>query len=128
MDENNLKIKYIDLQLIAIIGFVLALIISLLINYDKKCMLSNNKRLFTNEEAEMLAKMQSTLVLIITLIFLYTNYNQYKIAKYFCDKDVNNALLSINISTLAVIGALIGIYIVFKSDTNELSIAQSEVL
>lgn len=125
--ENSEKLKYVNIQLIAITLFVLALFLSYLINYDKKQELENKKRLFNNVIIQNLVKIQSTLVLLATITFLYINYNQYNISKKYNNDDINNLFMSTEVSILSVVGALIGIYIVFKSN-NKLTIAETDLI
>lgn len=127
--ENVQKIKFLDLQLIATAGFILALIISYTLSYDKKLSLQNKKRLFTNEEAQKLALFQTVLVFIIAVCFLYVNYKQYKISRQTHDSSEQDFLLQIETSIFAIISAIIGLYIVFKNYRNQnITIAESEIV
>ena len=127
--ENVQKIKFLDLQLIATAGFILALIISYTLSYDKKLSLQNKKRLFTNEEAQKLALFQTVLVFIIAVCFLYVNYKQYNISKQTHDSSEQDFLLQIETSIFAIISAIIGLYIVFKNYRNQnITIAESEIV
>lgn len=122
------KIKFLDLQLIATIGFIIALIISFLLAYDKKLSLENKKRLFSEEEAQNLALFQTILVFIIATSFLYINYKQYKLSKEAHDDDEQDLLLQIETSIFAIISAVIGLYIIFKNYRNRnLSISETEL-
>lgn len=124
---NKDKIKFLNLQQIATVGFIIALTISYFLSYDKKLSLEKKSRLFTEEEAQNLALFQTILVFIIAGCFLYVNYKQYKIAKEVHDKDENDLLLQIETSIFAIISAIIGLYIVFKNYRNKnLSIAETE--
>ena len=126
---NRKKVKFLSLQLLATIGFIIALLISYLLTYDKKMSLENKKRLFTNKEAQNLALFQTILVFIVASSFLYINYNQYKLSKEEKDNNENDFLLQIETSILAIIGAIIGLYIVFKNYRNQnLSISEIENL
>ena len=127
--ENVQKIKFLNLQLIATAGFILALIISYTLSYDKKLSLQNKKRLFTNEEAQKLALFQTVLVFIIAVCFLYVNYKQYNISKQTHDSSEQDFLLQIETSIFAIISAIIGLYIVFKNYRNQnITIAESEIV
>ena len=89
--------------------------------------LENKKRIFTDKEAQNLALFQTILVFIIASCFLYINYNQYKLSKKAKNSDSKDFLLQTETSILAVIGAIIGLYIVFKNyKNNSLSIAEIE--
>ena len=127
-EANKQKIKYIDVQLIATLGFILALFISFALAYDKKLSLENKNGIFNEKEAQNLALFQTTLVFIIAAIFLYVNYEQYKIAKETNDDEQKDLLLQIETSILAIISALIGLYIVFKNYRKKtLEIAETEI-
>lgn len=124
---NEEKIKYINLQLIATTGFIIALIISFTLSIDKKESLRNGNRLFNDKEAQKIALMQTILVFIITLLFLYITYNQYKISKKYNETDKNDLLLQTKTAMLSIIAALIGLYIVIKNyNQNNLNIAEIE--
>ena len=127
--KNAQKIKFLDLQLLATLGFIFALIISYILSYDKKLSLENKKRLFTNEEVQNLAFFQTILVLVISLCFLYVNYKQYIISKQTNDRNELDFLLQIETSIFAIISALIGVYIVCKNHRNKnITIANKEIL
>lgn len=125
---NSKKIKFLNVQLVATVGFIIALFISYLLTCDKKLSLENKKRLFSESEAQNLALFQTILVFIIAACFLYTNYNQYKISKEVHDSDEQDLLLQIETSIFAVISAIIGLYIIFKNYRNKnLSISETEL-
>lgn len=127
--KNAQKIKFLDLQLLATLGFIFALIISYILSYDKKLSLENKKRLFTNEEVQNLSFFQTILVLVISLCFLYVNYKQYIISKQTNDRNELDFLLQIETSIFAIISALIGVYIVCKNHRNKnITIANKEIL
>ena len=122
---NTKKSKYLSLQLISTIGFILALLTSYLLTLDKKLSIENKKRIFSNNDAQRLALFQTLLVLFVASSFLYINYNQYKLAKEE-NKNETDYLLQIETSILAITGAIIGIYIVAKNYRNNLNIAETE--
>lgn len=121
---NNKKINFLDLQLVATLGFIFALILSFLLSYDKKLSLENKRRLFTKKQAQDLSLLQTLLLLIVSLTFLFLNYNQYKLAKFSNSNDQNDLLLQIETSIFAIISAIIGIYIVIKNRNNNLQISE----
>lgn len=122
---NNKKINFLNLQLLATIGFIVALLLSYLLSYDKKLSLENKKRLFNSKDAQNLALLQTLLVLIVSLAFLYLNYNQYKLSKYTNSNDQNDFLLQIETSIFAIISAIIGLYIIIKNRNNNLQISET---
>lgn len=127
IDINEEKIKYINLQLIATTGFIIALIISFTLSVDKRESLRNGNRLYNDKEAQKIALMQTILVFIVALLFLYITYNQYKISKKYNETDKNDLLLQSKTAILSIIAALIELYIVIKNyNRNNLNIAEIE--
>lgn len=122
------KVKLLNIQLIAILGFMVSLIISFLLTCDKKLSLENKKDIFTDEESQNIVLFQSILLIVVTLTFLYINYNQYKISKETKDSDEKDLLLQVDSSILAIVSALIGFYIIIKNYKNNLNIAEIETL
>ena len=122
------KVKLLNIQLIAILGFMVSLIISFLLTCDKKLSLENKEDIFTDEESQNIVRFQSILLIVVALTFLYINYNQYKISKETKDSDEKDLLLQVDSSILAIISALIGFYIIIKNYKNNLNIAEIETL
>ena len=128
MNLNSKKQEYLNLQLLANIGFIIALIISLLLTYDKKLSLEHKTRLFNVKLAKDLSYIQTLLVFTVSITYLYINYKQYNIAKTEHSKDEKTFVLQIETSILAIISAVIGLYIVYKNNNdNSLSINQTEI-
>ena len=127
IDINEEKIKYINLQLIATTGFIIALGVSFTLSVDKRESLRNGNRLYNDKEAQKIALMQTILVFIVALLFLYITYNQYKISKKYNETDKNDLLLQSKTAILSIIAALIELYIVIKNyNQNNLNIAEIE--
>lgn len=124
---NEEKIKYINLQLIATTGFIIALVVSFTLSVDKRESLRNGNRLYNDKEAQKIALMQTILVFIVALLFLYITYNQYKISHKYHETDESDLLLQSKTAILSIIAALIEIYIVIKNyNQNNLNIAEIE--
>ena len=124
---NNQKIKYLNLQLIANFGFIVAVFISFILTYDKKLSLENKERIFSNFTAQKLVVFQTTLVFLVSVSYLLINYDQYKLSKQYNKDDLNDFALQIETSILAIIAALIGVYIVSKNYNNTLTISETEI-
>lgn len=114
-EYNYNKSRYLGLQMLATVAFIIALLISYLLSYDKKCSLENKKGLFSDKEAQNLALFQTILVFFIALTFLYVNFKQYDLSKKSNDGDEQDFLLQIETSIFAIISAVIGLYIIFKN-------------
>ena len=127
IDINEEKIKYINLQLIATTGFIIALVVSFTLSVDKRESLRNGNRLYNDKEAQKISLMQTILVFIVALLFLYITYNQYKISHKYHETDETDLLLQSKTAILSIIAALIGLYIVIKNyNKNNLNIAEIE--
>lgn len=127
IDINEEKIKYINLQLIATTGFIIALVVSFTLSVDKRESLRNGNRLYNDKEAQKISLMQTILVFIVALLFLYITYNQYKISHKYHETDESDLLLQSKTAILSIIAALIGLYIVIKNyNQNNLNIAEIE--
>ncbi len=126
---NSKKDEFLYFQELATLGFILALFISFTLTYDKRMSREGKKRLYTDKESQNLALFQTILVFIVALAFLYINAQQYKLAKLSNNKDSNDLFLQIETSLLAIISAIIGLYIVFKNyRNNNLTISEADDL
>ena len=128
MNNNEYyKVKYIDIQLIATLGCILALILSYLLAYHKKLTITTNKGLFDDKTAQNLEIFQSILLLIVAITFLYINYKQYKLAKEMKTSETDELLLRTDTAVLAVISSIVSLYIIYKNyKNNNLSISEIE--
>lgn len=126
MNYNAEKSNLLNIQQIATLGFIIALFLSYLLTLDDKLKLEGKSPLFDNKTAQNIEVIQSILLVIVSLTFLYVSYRQYKIAKLTNDEDsAFNLFLKTDTSVLSVISALIGIYIIYKNYNGNLSIAET---
>lgn len=127
MNNEYYKVKYIDIQLIATLGFILALILSYLLAYHKKLTITLGKGIFDDKTAQNLEVFQSILLLIVAITFLYINYKQYKLAKNMKTNETDELLLRTDTAVLAVISSIVSLYIIYKNyKNNNLSISEIE--
>lgn len=130
MQQNNTSKQQIDLltlQLIAATGFLLTVVISIMLTYDKILSLSDQPRLFSDEEARKLSYFNSVLIIIVVLIYLYVGYGNIQIAKQE-KKDTTNLYLQEFNSSLALLAALVGYYIVTHDSSKQFTIADTSLL
>lgn len=130
MQQNNTSKQQIDLltlQLIAATGFLLTVVISIMLTYDKILSLSDQPRLFSDEEARKLSYFNSVLIIIVVLIYLYVGYGNIQIAKQE-EKDTTNLYLQEFNSSLALLAALVGYYIVTHDSSKQFTIADTSLL
>ncbi|MEG2351492.1 MAG: hypothetical protein RSA10_03595 [Bacilli bacterium] len=120
MTEELKKAKTLDVQIIATISLIFALILSVILAYNEKMIIENKETLFSNEEAKKISQFQTTLVFIIAIVFLTINYNNYEDTKSTCNS--NNIMvdeqLRLTASVFAIMAALIGIYLAFSNSEN----------
>lgn len=117
-DNDIIKIKNVNLQLIAILGFVFSIILSFFLVYDEKLKLENKKRIFTDEEYKNLILFQTILNLVLSLVFLYIVYVQNNNSNQDNNSYSNDSNLQISSSILLVISAIIRLYLVLKNFNN----------
>lgn len=122
MNKNYNEINLINIQLLATLGFIVALIISYLLSYNQKLILEKKEKLFTNKTSQDLSLIQSTLLLTVSFVFLYINYSRYK-----SSNNKKDFLLQIETSILALISSFIGIYLVIKNYNKNFSLSEIEM-
>lgn len=119
--------KYVDIQIIAIILTIISTFISFLLSYNQKLELQNWKTLFSAKRTFKIAKFNRIFLLVLGIIFLYVNYNLYKISK----KEGENLKpyeLQILASILTVGAALITLYVVTLSNKEEVADIENPII
>ena len=119
--------ELLTIQLIAAIGFLLTVFISIILTYDKILSLSGKPRLFSDEEARKISYFNSILIIIVVLIYLYVGYGNIQVAKQEGREPTNLYLQEFN-SGLAFLAALIGYYIVTYDTSNRFTIVDTILL
>ncbi len=130
MHENHTteqQVELLTIQLIAAMGFLLTVVISIILTYDKILSLSGEPRLFSDEEARKLSYFNSILIIIVVLIYLYVGYGNIQVAKQEGKKTTNLYLQEFN-SGLAFLAAIVGYYIVTHDSSNGFTIADTTLL
>ncbi len=112
MNNKDKEIEILNLQNIATLIYIVSLIISIYITNNDKERLLNNKVISKN--IGTLAIFNRTLVVILTIIFLYISIQNKKIASS-KRKNLNLFNLQISASSLSLISTLIVLYVVIKS-------------
>ena len=120
---NNNSNNLINIQLCAVSGFIIALILSFLLTYNEKLINENKGSLFNNKTAQEINATRSTIIFIVTIVFLYVNYTGYKTCS---DEKRNDAFLNLESSLLSIIIASIGIYMAYKN-YNQDTVTMSEI-
>lgn len=116
---NEDEIKLLNLQIFGITITLITAIFSIIITYNEKCKLTNQKNFPKSVNNFTLILINRLLILIVALIFLYINYRFYKIAKK-KNKKIKNYILQIITSYLTLTSAIITLYIVLTSNKNNI--------
>lgn len=119
MNTKQEEIKILNLQNIVTTIYILSLLLSIYItNVDKDCLKNPNKK---HKDTVKLAIFNRTLVVILTLLFLYISVKNKDIGlKNGKKEDLFN--LQISASFITLISILIVLYVVIKSSGNNYTI------
>lgn len=116
-ERQEKKLFIIDGQLIGAILYIVSLLISIVIIIDQRKSALNKERILTNSEAQSLALANKIFIFLLVLWFLYLNYESYEFSKN-TNQDTSSLKLQIFASFLSIIGAMIGIYVVYTDFQN----------
>lgn len=108
------EIELLDLQLVATYIFVGSLLISILLTYNDKIKKKENRQILTDKENQFLSIFNRSLVVILSLVFLYINFEGKKIGNLKNEK-MTPYNLQIAASELSLISSLIVLYVVLIS-------------
>lgn len=111
-DLNKKEIKLLDLQNLTTAIFIISLFISIYItSIDKKSTINPNKKYPNTSKISVFNR---TLVVILSLSYLYISYGNKKIASE-KGKKTNLFNLQVLASQISLISTLIVLYVVIKS-------------
>ncbi len=117
---ENEEIKYINYQLYGLGITLITTVIAIIITYNQKLGAAKRKKILTNKDSLKLTYFNRILILLIAILFLYINYRFYQIDKE-KDVDIKGDILQIIASILTIVGALIAIYVVSLSNTENIA-------
>ncbi len=120
MNSKEKEVKILDLQIITTLVFIGSLIISIYITYNDKASIQNNVESNT-PQIKFLSIFNRTLVVILTLIYLYISFENRKITEQ-KRGDLIAASLQVLASEISLISTLIVLYVVLKTYGEEYSI------
>lgn len=109
------EIKLIDYEIIGSLLFIGTLFISVILSYNEKLRLEKKEPLFDNKTQKNILIVNKIVVLGIVIFFLYINYEHYKVA-LFKNEDTYNYKVQLIPSFLAILAALIILYLVLKDN------------
>lgn len=108
------EIKLLDFQIILTVIYIGSLILSIFITYNDRIELSDNRNIFSKKQAKNYSIFNRILVLVLTLAFLFINYENFKITKH-KGENTDNSYLQIVASEISTLATIIVLYVVLKS-------------
>lgn len=111
---NNKEVQLIKYQEYATIIYEIVLIVSFLLLYDEEKKKTKGIGIFKSKTRSSILLINRSIVVIICLIFLYANYENYKKIKN-NNEDTSSLELQLFGSILVLCAALISIYVVIKN-------------
>lgn len=121
MDTQKKEANLLDIQLIATIIYIGSLTISILLTYNDKQNVLNLKKILNDKQNRNLSIFNRFLVVILTLTFLYINYQNREIAKS-KNRNLDAINLQITASELTLLATIIVLYVVIKTQGEQYSI------
>lgn len=112
------EIKYVNYQLLALVITLITSFIAIIITYNQKLDLQGKKKILSSSNTLSLTYFNRITLFLIGLLFLYVNYQLYKIAKI-QNKNLKTFKLQILASTLVVASEIIAFYVVTQSNNDE---------
>lgn len=120
------KIELLNLQMSGSFIFMATIAISILYTYDVKLKYLDEDRIFSNETAQNIIVINRIAILLVTLLFLYVNYKDYKLVIEYDQKDqIKGAKLQLGAVTLNFIAAIIVAYVVLSDYNYPLSVTSA---
>lgn len=126
MNSNEQEISVINEQFFATFLFICTLIISILLNYDKKEKLKGNKGLFSNSTSRNIAIINRIAVIIIVIFYIYIDKENIDITKE-KKQNLKFAYLQLFVEVITIIAAIIALYITIKSNNQIIDIENPNV-
>lgn len=126
MNNNEKEIKVVNENMLATIIFIATLIVSLSLSYDKREKLKKNDGLFTKKQARRIAIINRTVVVVLALFYFQIDRENISVSS---NKKSNTDLLYLQafIEFIAVITALVALYITIKSNSETVNIENPNI-
>jgi divalent metal cation (Fe/Co/Zn/Cd) transporter len=127
VDTRKEEAEILNLQLIATLLFIIALVVSIFLNLNEKYKLLYREGIISDKEAINLLKTNRIFIVALFITYLYLAYRDREIDKI-NNKDLTADNLEIFVSVLSVIGGLIILYLVFNYDQDTTAIYENPTL
>lgn len=127
MNNKKQEIKTINIQLFALVVSLFSAIISIIITYNQKLELEDKDPIYSASEIFKITLFNRILILVLSFIFLYVNFELFNISKEE-GEDLKSYKLQIAASILVVISGLIALYVVSLSTTENIVDVENPVI
>ena len=124
---NEKEIETVNIQLYALLFTLISSIISIIITYNQKKELKDKKGMFTPKEIYNITLFNRVLILVLSFIFLYVNYNLYEISKEE-GEDLKPYKLQLLASILIIASGSIALYVVSLSGKESISDVENPII
>lgn len=126
MNDNEKEIKIVNENMLATIIFIATLVVSLSLSYDKREKLKKNDGLFTKNQAKRIAITNRIVVVILALFYFQIDRETINVST---NKKTNINLLYLQafIEFVAVITAIVALYITIKSNSETVDIENPNI-
>lgn len=121
------EINTINIQLIALFFTLITAIISIIITYNQKLELEGKDTLFTPKDSLKITLFNRKLILLLSFIFLYVNYELFNISNEE-GEDLKPYTLQIIASIFIIISGIIALYVVSLSNTENVADVENPVI
>ena len=121
------EIDTINIQLVALLFTLITAIISIIITYNQKLELENKETILSPKDSLKLTLFNRKLILLISFVFLFVNFNLLKISKEE-GEDLKPYNLQILASLFIIISGIIALYVVGLSTTENVSDVENPVI
>jgi hypothetical protein len=115
--NNTKQVNLLNIQMIATIIYIGSLILSISLTYNDKMNLINKTAIYTKENARKYSIFNRILIVAITFIYLYINYDNLKNAKKKGSK-LEASYLQLTASELVSLASIIVLYVILTNETN----------
>lgn len=121
MKEDNKEANLLNIQLWTTVIYIGSLLISIALTYDDKQKVQNKNGLFSRNQSKQISIFNRSLVLLLTLSYLYVSYKNIDFAKQ-KNQKIWPFELQLFSSELSTIASIIVLYVVIKTAGEQYSI------
>ena len=121
------EVKIINYQILLSIISIFTIITSIILNYNTALDLEGKTPLFSKKTTLKISKYRNTILVIISILFLYLNYLNKEIAKE-KNENLKSYDLQIFASYLTIFASIIILYVVITSETENISDIENPII